>query len=254
MSFQKLTTLSGRVAVIVGGNGQVGRAVALRLSMLNAQCVIITHRNIERAEQFVKTLAHQELNHFAILASVTDTASLKSAVAEIQQQAGRCDILVNTAGTLTPIPPIDLYSLTDSLFNEMLNTNLTGVYATIREFADLMQQSGEALIINISSQSAQRASNSCVAYAASKAGLDLMTRTLAKALAPNIRIIGIAPGYLENATSGVVRLESNESLAKSSPLGRLTTAEDVANAVEAFATHIRFATGITLLLDGGRLL
>jgi 3-oxoacyl-[acyl-carrier protein] reductase len=254
MTFNKLSTLEGRVAVVVGGCGQVGSAVANRLAQLGAQTIIISHRNPSRAKNYVNMLPRPELNHFAIQASVTDSASLQAAVAEIQRQTGRCDILINTAGTLNPVPPTNLHALTDQMFNEMLATNLTGVYATIREFSTLMKSTGDALIVNVSSQSAQRASNSCVAYAAGKAGLDLMTRTLGKALAPDIRVIGIAPGYLEHATSGVTRIEPNENLIKGSPMGRLTTGEDVANAVEAFATHIRFATGVTLLLDGGRLL
>jgi NAD(P)-dependent dehydrogenase (short-subunit alcohol dehydrogenase family) len=254
MTFEKLTTLNGQVAVVIGGCGQVGFATAKRLAELGARTVIVTHRDMSRAKHYVDLLPNQNLGHFALQASVTDTASLKSAVKEIQSRAGQCNILINTAGTLTPVPPTNLHELSDELFDQMVSTNLTGVYATIREFSALMKTTGDALIINVSSQSAQRASNSCVAYAASKAGLDLMTRTLGKALAPNIRVIGIAPGYLEHATSGVTRIESNENLIKGSPMGRLTTGEDVANAVEAFATHIRFATGITLLLDGGRLL
>jgi 3-oxoacyl-[acyl-carrier protein] reductase len=147
-----------------------------------------------------------------------------------------------------------LHALTDELFDEMIITNLRGVYATIREFSDLLKSSGDGLIINVSSQSAQRASNSCVAYSASKAGLDLMTRTLAKSLAPAVRVLGISPGYLENATSGVTRLQDNDVLAAQSPLQRLGTADDIASTIEACATTIRFATGTVFLIDGGRLL
>lgn len=254
MTFTKLSDLRGKVVVVVGGGGQIGRAITKRVATLQAKAVIITHRNIDQINDFVKSLPNQNLGHFAIQASVTDSASIKAAVAQVQQQAGRCDILVNSAGILTPIPPSDLHSLSDDLFDSMVSTNLRGVYATIREFSDLMKATGDALIVNISSQSGQRASNSCVAYAAGKAALDLMTRTLAKSLAPTIRVVGIAPGYLEHATSGVTRIQSNETLAANIPLGRVATGDDIANAVEAFATHIRFATGITILVDGGQLL
>jgi 3-oxoacyl-[acyl-carrier protein] reductase len=253
-NFEKLPNLIGQVAVIVGGCGQIGSVAACRLAEQGARIVIITHRNADRAQQQIDQLPNPDLKHFYIMASVTDSVSLQLAAETVKQQAGRCDILINTAGTLVPVPPTDLHGLTDELFDNMVTTNLRGVYATIREFSDLLIASGDGLIINVSSQSAQRASNSCVAYAASKAGLDLMTRTLAKSLAPQVRVLGISPGYLEHATSGVERVQNNQDLALGSPLGRLVTANDIANAIEACATTLRFATGTTFLIDGGRLL
>lgn len=254
MTFERLSNLRGRVAVIVGGSGQVGSATAQRLAEQGAQIVLIVHRNVERANKIISTLPNPELNHFVVVASVTDTVSLKAATETVKTRAGRCDILINTAGVLTPVSPTDLHALTDELFDQMIITNLRGVYATIREFSDLLKLSGDGLIINVSSQSGQRASNSCVAYAASKAGLDLMTKTLAKSMAPNVRVLGISPGYLENATSGVTRLQDNAVLVAQSPLQRLGTADDIASAIEACATTIRFATGTVFLVDGGRLL
>lgn len=254
MTFDRLPNLQGRVAVIAGGGGQIGSATAQRLAEKGARVVLLVHRNQSRAEDIVAHLPNPELDHFVVVASVIDTVSLKAAVTTIKNRAGRCDILVNTAGVLTPVPPSNLQALTDELFDEMIVTNLRGVYATIREFSELLTVSGDGLIVNVSSQSGQRASNSCVAYAASKAGVDLMTKTLAKSMAPNVRVLGISPGYLENATSGVTRIQSNEILAAESPLKRLGTADDIACTIEAMCTTIRFATGTVFLVDGGRLL
>jgi len=245
-------SLENRVAVITGGCGQIGSSVARRLADMGIQIVIITHRNQKKAQTLIDSLPGK--NHFCMIASVTDTPALKQVVAHVRERTGKCNILINAAGVLTPILPAKLHDLTDELFDQMIVTNLRGTYAVIREFSDLMKVSGDALIINISSQSGQRASNSCVAYAASKAGIDIMTRTLAKALAPDIRVVGIAPGYLENATSGVIRLESNDVLAKSTPLGRLVSPDDVSDIIESLCTRMRFITGTTLLVDGGRLL
>lgn len=254
MTFERLSNLRGRVAVVVGGSGQVGSATAQRLAEQGAQIALIVHRNVERADKIISTLPNPELNHFVVVASVTDTLSLRAATETVKTCAGRCDILVNTAGVLTPVPPDNLHALTDELFDEMIVTNLRGVYATIREFSDLLKLSGDGLIVNVSSQSGQRASNSCVAYAASKAGVDLMTKTLAKSLAPGIRVVGVAPGYLENATSGVSRIINNDVLAAEAPLQTLATGDDIARTIVAFATSITHATGVTLLVDGGRLL
>jgi NAD(P)-dependent dehydrogenase (short-subunit alcohol dehydrogenase family) len=249
-----MKTLNNKVAVITGGCGQIGYATAKRLAEQGARIVTLVRRDLDQAQAMMDRLPNPQLDHFAILASIIDTKELKSAVTTIKQRTGRCDILVNAAGTLNPIPPSDLHTLTDEIFDEIVTTNLRGVYATIREFSDLLELSDNGLIVNISSQSGQRASNSCVAYAASKAGLDLMTKTLAKSLAPNIRVVGIAPGYLESATSGVTRIVSNEKLAAEAPLQALATGDDIAKTIEAFATMITHATGTTLLVDGGRLL
>jgi NAD(P)-dependent dehydrogenase (short-subunit alcohol dehydrogenase family) len=246
--------LNNKVAVIAGGCGQIGYATAKRLATQGARIIVLVRRDIDQAQTMMDTLPNPALHHFAILASVINTKELKSAVAEVKQRAGRCDMLINTAGALNPIPPANLHGLTDEIFDEIITTNLRGVYATIREFSDLLKESGDGLIINISSQSGQRASNSCVAYGASKAGLDLITKTLAKSLAPTIRVVGIAPGYLEHATSGATRIISNKTLAAESPLHSLATGDDIAKTVEAFATMITHATGTTLLVDGGRLL
>jgi len=249
-----MTELNNKVAVIAGGCGQIGYATALRMAAQGARVIVLVRRDIDRANEMMANLPNPELGHFAILASITNTPALQSAVKEVKQRVGRCDILVNTAGTLDPIPPSNLTALTDDIFDKIVTTNLRGVYATIREFSDLLKVSSSGLIVNVSSQSGQRASNSCVAYAASKAGLDLMTKTLAKSLAPTVRVVGVAPGYLENATSGVTRIISNEVLAAEAPLQTLATGDDIAKAIEAFATTITHATGVTLLIDGGRLL
>lgn len=242
--------LNNKTVVITGAIGQIGYATARRLSACGAKIIGLVHRRFEQAQEMFDHLPNSELNHRVIVADVTDSLSLKNAV----KQINRCDILVNAAGTLNPIPPTDLDALTDDIFDEIVTVNLRGVYATIREFVPLLKANGEGLIINISSQSGQRASNSCVAYAASKAGLDLVTRTLGASLAPNVRVIGIAPGYLETATSGVTRIQSNDVLSQTVPLKRIATGDDVAAAIEAYATLVTYTTGTTVLLDGGRLL
>lgn len=254
MNFDRLENLNGKVAVIAGGCGNIGSATAQRLAERGARVIVLVHRNLDRANTMVAALPNPGLDHFAILASVTDTPSLQMAASIVKHRAGRCDILVNTAAKLTAIPPTNLHGLTDELFDEMIITNLRGMYATIREFSSLLKASGDGLIINVSSQSAQRSGNSCIANSASKAGVDSMTRGLAKSMAPQIRVIGIAPGYLDSPISGEVRMQDPVVLASQSPLKRLGTADDIASTIEACATTIRFATGTVFLVDGGRIL
>jgi len=111
------------------------------------------------------------------------------------------------------------------------------------------------LIVNITSAAGLRASASNLAYGASKAGIDLLTKSLAVSLAPDVRVISIAPGYLEDGVSGTnVTPERREWMASITPMNRVGTAKEVADAIVAYATVIKFTTGAIIVLDGGRTL
>jgi 3-oxoacyl-[acyl-carrier protein] reductase len=250
----RLNNLAGKVAVITGGSGQVGYATAIRLAEQQCRVVMLVRSKLDEAKEMALKLPFPELNHFALPADITDTASVIAAEQQVRQQAGRCDILVNAAGITTRGRP-DL-PMTDEMFDMIVTNNLRGTYSVIRTFMSLLKESGDALIVNISSTAAQRSSPSNIAYASSKAGVDLMTTTLGRALAPDkIRVVGVIPGYMIKSTSGLVKDPGfNEKVASPTmvPLARIGYADDIASTIEAFATHIRFATGVSLLVDGGR--
>ena len=248
--FQRLYNLKDKVAVITGGCGQVGYATAQRLSEQGCRVVAIVRRDLESAQSKMQQLGP---DHFAILADVTDSASLTAAAQQVKEQAGRCDILVNSASITKNVLPPNLDALTDEIFDSIVTTNLRGVFATIRAFAPMLKETTDGLIVNISSTSAEGASNSNIAYGCSKAGINQLTKTLAKALAPEIRIIAVTPGFMVEPTSGAVKGPGvNEKMAESSPLKRIGYADDIASTIEACCTHIRFATGSIFLVDGGR--
>ena len=249
MTFKRLNNLAGKVAVITGGCGQVGYATAIRLAEQGCKIIAIVRKNVESAEEMILRLPMPELGHCVKVADITDSASLKKVASEITQ----CDILVNAAGITKNVLPQNLDALTDELFDSIVTTNLRAVFATIREFAPLLKISTDGLIVNISSTAAEGASNSNVAYGCSKAGINQLTKTLAKALAPEIRIVAVTPGFMVEPTSGAVKGPGvNEKMAESSPLKRIGYADDIASTIEAVATHIRFATGSIFLVDGGR--
>jgi len=175
-----------------------------------------------------------------------------SAVKNIQHHWGKCDILINNAAVSKVISSSNIQALTDDIFDEIIHTNLRGPYSVIREFYDLLKSSDDAIIINISSTSAAQASQTCIAYAASKAGLEIMTKSLSKIMAPSIRVIGIAPGHLDTATSGTKKDDSVNRLSVAIPLKRLATAEDVSRAIESCIIDMPYMTGHILYLDGGR--
>ena len=119
----------------------------------------------------------------------------------------------------------------------------------------MLRDTNDGLIINISSTAGERAFNTSanLAYGASKAGLNMLTRGLSRALAPKVRIIGIVPGVMESPSSGIVRsLDYNQKIVEEIPLNRVGYGDDIANTIVACTTHIRFATGSTIVVDGGR--
>jgi 3-oxoacyl-[acyl-carrier protein] reductase len=252
MSFRPLENLNDRVAVITGGMGQVGKVTATRLAARGARVILLVRRDLAEAQAWLDQQP-QKQRHFALPASVTDSETLRAAAREVEARAGRCDILINAAGITRSIRPNDLEALSDEIFDQIVAVNLRGVYACIRAFAPLLIRSGDGLVINISSTAALRASESNVAYAAAKAGVDVMTKTLARALAPNVRVVGVRPGYLVLPTSGATKSpDFNSRMAANSPLKRIGEADDIASAIEAFALSLRFATGTTMTIDGGR--
>lgn len=236
-----IQSLKGQVAVITGGCGQVGYTVAGRLAAMGATVVAIVRRDLEQAQQRMQALSP---DCYALLADVRDSASLNEAA----RRVGRCNILINAVGYTKSIVPTKLQELTDEIFDDIVNTNLKGTFASIRAFEPCIDT---GIIINMSSTAGLRASQSNLAYGAAKAGIDLLTKSLAKSLAPKIRVVGIAPGYLVNATSGAVKLpNANEYIVNNTPLKRIGQAEDIADAVES-VIKIKHITGQTIVVDGG---
>ena len=249
-TFAPRERLDGHVAVITGGTGAIGLASARRLAARGARCVLLHRGDAQAAAAHAAALPGS--GHRALLASITDSTALQAAAVAVRLDLGRCDILVNSAGYTQPVAAADLEALSDELIDDMLRVNFRGVIATIRAFAPLLKAGGDGLIVNISSISAFTGSGSNLAYVAAKAGLDVVGDALARVLAPQVRVISVSPGAVE---SGFVPGRSAEFYAKAAaqtPLQRVGSPDDVAAAVEACATGLRFATGTRFVIDGGR--
>lgn len=243
------STLDGQVAVIAGGLGAIGRAAAIRLADLGAHVVILHRKEAAQAEEFLAGLPGQ---HFQVTASITDSAQLRQAAQAVAARFGRADILVNTAGFTKPVPAADLDSLTDELIDEIFAANWRGVFASIRAFAPLLQQSGDGLVVNVSSIAGVTGVGSNLAYAAAKAGIDVLGKSLARSLAPAIRVLTVSPGVVDSGFVPGRGADFNDKAAATMPLRRVGTADDVAAAIIACATTLRFSTGTTIVVDGGR--
>lgn len=250
MSFKQLARLDGFVAVIAGGAGAIGKVTARRLALLGATVVLLARRNESQFSEVLAGLTGS--GHYGVQATITDSASLQAAAEVVRSRSGRCDILVNSAGFTRPVPTADLEGLGDKLIDEVMATNFRGVFATIRAFVPLLKETGDAVIVNVSSIAAFAGVGSNLAYAASKAGLDLVSDALAKVLAPEVRVMTVSPGVVDTGFVPGRGADFSAKAAATIPLKRVGTAEDVALAIETCITHLRFATGYRVVVDGGR--
>ena len=245
----------GKVVLVVGGAGGIGKATAQIFAEAGSH-VAITHRpgadKASEAAAFVASLPGE--NHSAFSADVGDTKTILALRDAIAARYGRLDVLVNSAGFTKPIPHADLDALDDDLIDRMFEINWRGQFATVRAFAPMLKASGDGLIVSISSIAAFNGNGSNIAYGAVKAGVDAMTTSLARVLAPEIRVMGVAPGMVATTFVAGRGPESNAKAGLTTPLRRVADPEDVAAAVLSCATHLGYSTGSTLIIDGGRAL
>lgn len=241
------------VAIVTGGAGGIGTCICEGLAKAGFRVIVGYNRSSAEAQKLAAALPGS--GHLALAAPVTDSAGLKTMAAEIQSKLGRCDVLVNCAGTTRFVAHSDLDGLDDALIDQVLDTNVRGPFAALRALKSLLEQSplqGGGVVINISSTAATIAIGSNVMYCASKAALDNMTKSLARALAPKIRVLSVSPGLVD--TDFVKSLDQSwrDEQAARTPLLRLAHPEEVGLAVVAAVTQLTFSTGSVVLVDGGR--
>jgi 3-oxoacyl-[acyl-carrier protein] reductase len=241
------------VALVTGGAGGLGSAICHKLADAGFRVVVGYNRSAESAHSLANSLAGQ--GHSARQAPVTASAQLAALASGISKDYGRCDVLVNCAGITRFVRHADLEALDDELIDRILATNVRGAFAAVRAFRPLLEKSplvGGGVVINISSAAATLAMGSNVIYCASKAALDNMTKSLARALAPRIRVVSVSPALVDTEFVKSMDRGWHDEQGARTPLGRLATPEEIANAVVAAITSITFATGSILLVDGGR--
>jgi 3-oxoacyl-[acyl-carrier protein] reductase len=249
-SFAPRDRLDGEVAVITGGTGAIGRLTAQRMAALGARIAVIHRGHAQEAQSLLASLDGS--GHLAIVASVTDSRSLALAAEAVKDATGGASILVNCAGFTKPVPASDLSGLTDDLIDDIFAANWRGTFAAIRAFQPQLGAAGEALIVNVSSIAAFTGLGSNLAYAAAKAGIDALTRGLAKSLAPRIRVLAVSPGVVDTPFVPGRDAGFNDKVGPTVPLRRVGVADDVAAAIVACCTSLCFATGSIFVADGGR--
>ncbi|MFU8816317.1 MAG: SDR family NAD(P)-dependent oxidoreductase [Pseudomonadales bacterium] len=243
--------LAGKIALVTGGSGDIGGAIARRLGEAGAH-VIVTYVGAEdAAAACVDDIEAAGGGASMLQLDQRSPEAIDACMATIAATHGRLDILVNNAAWNIGIPFPDLDALTADIWDRVLETNLRAPFLLARAGAKLLKADGGGHIVNISSAGGISPGSSSIAYSSSKAGLNHLTRCLAVAMGPEVAVNCVAPGLVEN-TRMARRLPDAiaSSARRQAVLGRVGQPEDIAAQVLTFVTSTSI-TGQTMVVDGG---
>jgi len=243
--------LAGKVAIVTGSAAGIGSASAIAFAREGADVVVNYSRSEDEAKRTLEEVKRQGVRGLVVNADCAREDQIKEMVDRTVKDLGGVDILVNNAGRtrFVPLPEID--DVTDEDWDSILQLNVKGAFYATRACVPHMRARGEGLVVNVSSIAGHTGAGSSIPYAVSKGALTTLTKSLAKALAPTIRVNAVAPGIV--TTRWVAgREEHVERYAKDTPMQRAAGPDDVARVIVSFATHGTFLTGEITVVDGGR--
>ncbi len=248
--------IAGKAAIVTGSAVGVGRATALALARRGARVVINYSRSEEEARQTLADVESLGAEALLVRADVSSDDQVRAMVRQTLDRFSSVDVLVNNAAITHFVNFADLDGLTEEMWDRILAVNVKGVFFCSRAVAGPMRETGRGAIVNISSTAAIRGVGSSIAYTASKAAVINLTMAFARTLAPEVRVNCVAPGFIATRWhSGrmppEVFAQATERVAQETPLRRVCTPEDVAQAVLSLVEGADFVTGQTLVVDGG---
>lgn len=235
---------------MTGAGTGIGRAIAETFAREGAKVAVNYSRSREAAEEVVAGIRSSGGTALAIGANVANDTEVRSMVEKVAREFGRLDILVNNAGWSTRIPHDRMEELTDEVWNHTFDTNLRGAFYCVRAAAPLLRKQAGAAIVNIASIAGMTGLGSSMAYAASKGAMITLNKSLARALAPDIRVNAIAPGFVRTQFANWPDSAFDEGEAMT-PLKRLATVEEIAELALHLAAEAQSMTGETIAVDGG---
>lgn len=249
--------LKGRVALVTGGATGIGRATVLRLARAGAAGVVINYRASKKeAEGVAEEVRRIGAEALCACANVKSDEQVRRMIDQVGERFGRLDVLVNNAGVTHWVQVSDLEGLTDAMWDDILDINVKGAFRCARAAAPLLSKT-QGMVVNVSSISGiiAPATMSSLAYGTAKAALIHLTRGLAVALAPKVRVNGVAPAFTDTPWMrdhyGADYDQVVTRAASTYPLKRIATPADVAAAIVGLVTGGDFVTGQTLIIDGG---
>ena len=242
------------IALVTGSATGVGRSCALRFAGLGYD-VVVTYPKFDETEAQETARLIEDKGRRAILVEcdVSQDSQVVELLAKVASQFGQLDLVVNCAGVTHFVEPADLDSMSEEKWDEILAVNTKGPFFVIRAAVPLLSKSDHAAVVNVSSVAGISGFGSSLAYCASKGALNTMTKSLARALAPKIRVNAVCPGPIDSRwLRQSLSDEEMEERVASFPIPRLSTPDDITDAIVYLATGNAMVTGQLQIVDGGR--
>lgn len=245
--------LTGRVSLVTGGSRGIGEAIAIALAAEGSAVAVNYREDHEGALATVRQIEGMGGRAMLAQADVSVDRVVRAMVDQIYQRLGRLDVVINNAAWTKRVPLADLEAVSDADWERILSVDLLGAFYCTRAAAPLLRASGRGCVVNIASTAALTGDGSSIPYVAAKAGLLGLTKSLALALAPEVRVNAVAPGFVPTGVNAG-HAAWHQALIEGTPLRRIASPADIASATVALVAEATFITGTTLVVDGGRAL
>lgn len=240
----------GKVAIVTGASSGIGRAIALQLATEGADVAINYATNEDGAEAVAAQIQQLGRRAMTVAANVAVSREVEDMVELVTGAWGGLDVMVCNAGV---VRRGGLFDITDETWDEVVDVNLKGTFMCCQSAARWMLPLKRGAIVNVSSMRGVEGGSTSAHYAAAKAGVIALTKTLARELAPYIRVNSVAPGYVDTRIQAGLSDAKRKDVVDGTPLARFGEPEDIALAVAYLASaESAYVTGQTLLVDGGR--
>ena len=242
--------LNGKVALVTGASREIGAAIASKLASLGCDVAINYAGNIQKAEETLNAVKAYGVNAQIYQANVANYEEVEAMTKQIIKDFGHLDIIINNAGITSDNL---MMRMDQDSFDSVIDVNLKGTWNVCKSITRPILKQRSGVIINLSSVVGINGNVGQVNYAASKAGVIGLTKSLAKEFASrNIRVNAVAPGYVKSDMTAKLSEEITEKVLENIPLGQLGEVEDIANAVAFLVSdEARYITGQVLVVDGG---
>lgn len=243
------------VALVTGSATGVGRACVLEFAKRGFDVVVNYSRSAEEAAQTEADALALDAGVLVCKCDVSVDADVRDMIASIDKRFGRLDVVVNNAATTSFVEHSDLESLTEPMWDRMLAVNLKGPFFVCRAAFDLLRSGEGGSVTNVSSVAGLNGNGSSIAYAATKGALNTMTKSLARVMAPKVRVNAVLPGPIDSRWIREGNPNWNlDQMVVDFPIPRAASPEDIADAIMFFAMGPKLTTGQLLAVEGGMLL
>ncbi|MCA9094515.1 MAG: glucose 1-dehydrogenase [Planctomycetaceae bacterium] len=248
-----MSAVERKVALVTGSATGIGRACAIRFAKLGFDVVVNYSKSEGEARETLASVEAEGVKGLLIQCNIGEDAAVRKMMEKIEKELGGLDVLVNNAAMTHFISHPNLEEMTEEKWDQILQVNLKGTFFCARAAVPLLKKRPGGNIVSISSVAGINGEGSCMAYAASKGAVNTMTKSLAKALAPDIRVNAVCPGPVDSRwLRAVMTEEVLYKITASYPLKRPSQPDDIADAVIYLSTGTSLVTGQCLVVDGGR--